>query len=171
MDENVVVQGVAGAGKTNVCIDKLIYSACRNYSGKILYTTYSKGLLNTSRLKVESLKTELREFIGKYRSGQVVFLDANKKKALENKFGIYFFVGDNDDIIGKVERIVEYLDTKVDYFLIDELYKKNIDSEAKFVGENYFINNYLKNINNHQISKELNLYRQNFCGCEFSIKS
>ena len=44
-NENVLVQGVAGSGKTNVCINKIIYTACRNYSGKILYTTFSRGLL------------------------------------------------------------------------------------------------------------------------------
>ena len=39
-DKNVLVQGVAGSGKTNICISKIIYTACQNYSGKVLYTTF-----------------------------------------------------------------------------------------------------------------------------------
>ena len=40
VDKNVLVQGVAGSGKTNICIDKIIFTACKNYSGKVLYTTF-----------------------------------------------------------------------------------------------------------------------------------
>ena len=50
--ENVLVQGVAGSGKTNVCISKLIYTACRNYSGKILYTSVKRVIgLEKMRLR------------------------------------------------------------------------------------------------------------------------
>ena len=50
IDKNVLVQGVAGSGKTNICIDKIIFSACKNYGGKVLYTTYSRGLLMDTKL-------------------------------------------------------------------------------------------------------------------------
>ena len=42
---NILVQGVAGSGKTNVCIDRIVYAACMGYKGHILYSTYSRGLL------------------------------------------------------------------------------------------------------------------------------
>ena len=43
--ENVLVQGVAGSGKTNICISKIIFASCRNYTGRILYTTFSRNSL------------------------------------------------------------------------------------------------------------------------------
>ena len=33
---SVLVQGVAGSGKTNICIDRIVYAACMGYKGKIL---------------------------------------------------------------------------------------------------------------------------------------
>ena len=39
-DANMLVQGVAGSGKTNVCVEKIVYCACRNYRGAVLYTTF-----------------------------------------------------------------------------------------------------------------------------------
>ena len=47
--------GHYGSGKTNICIDKIIFTACRNYSGKTLYTTFSRGLLIDTKLKVEEI--------------------------------------------------------------------------------------------------------------------
>ena len=29
IDKNILVQGVAGSGKTNICIDKIIFTACK----------------------------------------------------------------------------------------------------------------------------------------------
>lgn len=43
-DANMLVQGIAGSGKTNVCVEKIVYCACRNYRGAVLYTTFSRGL-------------------------------------------------------------------------------------------------------------------------------
>ena len=60
VDKNVLVQGVAGSGKTNICIDKIIYTACKNYTGKTLYTTFSRGLLTDTKLKVDSFKEDLK---------------------------------------------------------------------------------------------------------------
>jgi len=52
-NQNVLVQGVAGSGKTNVCTNKIIWTSSRNYSGKILYTTFSRGLLIDTKNKIE----------------------------------------------------------------------------------------------------------------------
>ena len=102
IDKNVLVQGVAGSGKTNICIDKIIFSACKNYGGKILYTTYSRGLLMDTKLKVEAYKKELENFLYDFGNQNVVFLDENHKKALENKFGIYFSSEDDNEIAEKI---------------------------------------------------------------------
>ena len=154
-DKNVLVQGVAGSGKTNICISKLIYTACKNYGGKVLYTTFSRGLIVSTKLKVEMFKQELSNFVKQYEENKVEFLDKDHKKALENKFGIYFFSDDDEKILDKIKKIINFLNEHIDYFLIEDLYKKYIDKNAQFADENYFINTYLKNIKNHQLAKEI----------------
>lgn len=154
-DKNVLVQGVAGSGKTNICISKLIYTACKNYGGRVLYTTFSRGLIVSTKLKVEMFKQELSSFVKQYEENKVEFLDKDHKKALENKFGIYFFSDDDEKILDKIKRIINFLNDHIDYFLIEDLYKKYIDKNAQFADENYFLNTYLKNIKNHQLAKEI----------------
>jgi len=63
IDKNVLVQGVAGSGKTNICIDKIIFTACKNYSGKVLYSTFSRGLLIDTKLKVENYRKDLEKIL------------------------------------------------------------------------------------------------------------
>ncbi len=161
VDKNILVQGVAGSGKTNICIDKIIFTSCKNYSGKVLYTTFSRGLLIDTKLKVENYKKDLEQILQLYRLNNIVFLDNNHKKALENRLGIYFFSEDDDKIFDKIERIVNYLTNKVDYLLIEDLYKNHFLKTPQFVGQSYFINKYSKNLANHQIEnsfKKLNKY-------------
>jgi len=157
INQNVLVQGVAGSGKTNVCIEKIIFSACKSYSGKILYSTFSRGLLIDTKQKVITFKKELQDFVEDFKKNQVIFLDSNQKKALENKFGIYFSDDDTEINIKKIEEIIYYLENKVDYLLIEDIYKNKTHSQKKFVNEDFFINVYLKNIKNHQLSK--NIYK------------
>ena len=156
IDKNILVQGVAGSGKTNVCIDKIIFTACKNYSGKTLYTTFSRGLLIDTKLKVENYKLDLEKVLQDYKNNDIVFLDDNHKKALENRLGIYFFSDDDNQIFTKIEKIINYLTNKVDYFLIEDIYKNKFNEEKRFVNQNYFINTYSNNLSNHQIEKCFN---------------
>lgn len=156
VDKNVLVQGVAGSGKTNICIDKIIFTACKNYSGKVLYTTFSRGLLVDTKLKVENYKKDLEQILFQYKQNNIVFLDDNHKKALENKLGIYFFSDDDNKIFEKIERIINYLENKVDYYLIEDIYKNKFNDNKTFVSQNYFINIYSNNLQNHQIEKSFN---------------
>lgn len=153
VDKNVLVQGVAGSGKTNICIDKIIFTACKNYKGKILYTTFSRGLLADTKLKVEMYKKDLEEILDAGRNNNIIFLDGNHKKALENRLGIYFFSDDDNEIFNKIEKIISYLDNKVDYMLIEDIYREKTGKEVSFVGQDYFINVYSKNLTNHQMEK------------------
>lgn len=153
VDKNVLIQGVAGSGKTNICIDKIIYTACKNYSGKVLYTTYSRGLLSDTKFKVEQYKKDLQEMLNQYRNNLIVFLDDNHKKALEDRLGIYFFSDDDNQIFDKIEKIINYLTFKVDYYLIEDLYKIKFNDNSVFVGEEYFVNFYSQNFSNYQIEK------------------
>ena len=123
VDKNVLVQGVAGSGKTNICIDKIIYTACKNYTGKTLYTTFSRGLLTDTKLKVDSFKEDLKEVLLAYKNGNIIFLSNDHKKALENRLGIYFFSDDDNKIFEKIERLISYLENKVDYLLIEDIYR------------------------------------------------
>ena len=43
-NDNIIIQGVAGSGKTNICIDRIVFCASRRYKGKVLYSTYSHAL-------------------------------------------------------------------------------------------------------------------------------
>lgn len=138
-NRNVLVQGVAGSGKTNVCIDKIVFCACRNYFGKVLYTTFSRGLIIETKTRVDVFCKRIVDFIKQYDENKVVFADDNHKKALENRLGIYFDTSDDDKIIDKLHRIVDFLKNKVDYRLIEDFYQK-----GKSGGEKYFSDTYLK---------------------------
>ncbi|MDR3262768.1 MAG: UvrD-helicase domain-containing protein [Clostridiales bacterium] len=161
-DKNVLVQGSAGSGKTNVCIDKIIFTACRAYGGRILYSTFSRGLLNETRARLKQFETNLADFIKSYDDGTIVFLGNDHKKAVENRLGIYFSVDDDDKIRQKIERILDFLNTKVDFFLIEDLYFKNISkinnegvADADFADEKYFITGYIGDMKNHQLRGKL----------------
>lgn len=154
-DKNVLAQGVAGSGKTNICISKIVFSACRGYAGKVLYTTFSRGLLIDTQSKVEIFKTNLRQFVKDYQAGNVLFADKNHKKAIENRLGVYFSVNDDSRIIDQINDIIAFLDKKVEYMLLEDMYVKNISAEINVVGESYFTKEYVTNIKNHQLAAKL----------------
>ncbi|MFA6766681.1 MAG: UvrD-helicase domain-containing protein, partial [Clostridia bacterium] len=154
-DKNTLVQGVAGSGKTNICISKIIFAAIRGYKGKVLYTTYSRGLLLDTLNKIRVFRQNITSFISDYKEGLIVFVDKNYKKAVENKLGIFLTVDERDKIISQVESIVEFLDNKTDYFLLEDMYKIYIDKDIRIADENYFIKKYTTNIKNHQLKGKL----------------
>ena len=153
-DKNVLVQGVAGSGKTNVCIDKIIYSACQGYAGRVLYTTFSRGLLTDTKLKVMQFHARLTAFISDFTMGKIEFADENHKLAIENRLGIYFTSDDDDRILEKVKSVAKFLETNVDYMLLEDFYFKRF-GEAQIADENYFVNTYVRDIKNHQLSGKL----------------
>ena len=151
-DSNVVVQGVAGSGKTNVCIEKLVWVASKNYGGRVLYTTFSRGLLNETKTKIEAFKNNLQRFLKDLENGNVEFLDENHKKAIEKHLGIFFFV-EEDDIPQKIKRSISFFENQIDYFLIEDLYHKYIDKKS-FANEDLFML-YLDHLKNYQLSSRL----------------
>lgn len=153
-DANMLVQGVAGSGKTNVCVEKIVYCACRNYRGAVLYTTFSRGLLTETRSKVELFTRNIDDFILAYESGRVVFLDYNHKKAVENKLGILFSVDEDGEIISALKRISAFLKQKVEYLLIEDIYEKDFDKK-RVAGESVFLNEYLGAGKNYRLSGAL----------------
>lgn len=152
-NENVVIQGVAGSGKTNVCIEKIVWCASKNYGGKILYTTFSRGLLNDTKIKIETFKERLKKFADELSKNSVVFLDDDHKRAIENYLGIFFFA-DETNIPIKIQKMIDFFENKVDYFLIQDLYRTYFP-EKDFADEEYFTKKYLTNIKNHQIASKI----------------
>lgn len=154
-NQNVLVQGVAGSGKTNICISKIIFVACRNYTGRILYTTFSRGLLVDTKNKIELFKNNIKQFIEDYRNNRIAFLDKNHKTAIENRLGIFLVVDNETNLLKKLEKVVQFLENNVDYFLIEDLYKKEFDEIPEISNEDVFVKEFLKNVNNHQLKSRL----------------
>lgn len=154
-DKNVLVQGVAGSGKTNICINKIIFAACRAYQGKILYTTFSRALLFDVKNKVNILKTNIKKFIEDYKHGNVIFVDKHIRKSVENKLGIYLIEETESKIIQKLQSIVKFLDSQVDYYLIEDFYAKYISKDYSKADENFFIKKYASDIKNYQLRAKL----------------
>lgn len=140
-NNNVLVQGVAGSGKTNICIDKIIYTAGKGYFGKVLYTTFSRGLLIDTISKIEVFKKNISDFLFAYKNHNVIFTDSHKKKAVENKLGLFLNV-DIDEISSELERILFYLDNKVDFKLISDLYEP--EKGYTFANEDFFVKEFGK---------------------------
>ena len=141
-DANMLVQGIAGSGKTNVCVEKIVYCACRNYRGGVLYTTFSRGLLSETRNRVELFVKNIDDFIAAYGAGNILFLDDNHKKAVENKLGILFSVDEDGEIVSTLKRISAFLKEKVEYCLIEDMYKAYF-APRPVAGESVFMNEYL----------------------------
>ncbi len=153
-DANMLVQGVAGSGKTNVCVEKIVYCACRNYRGAVLYTTFSRGLLTETRNRVELFTKSIDDFISAYESGKVTFLDSDHKKAVENKLGMLFSVDEDGEIISALKRVAKFLKEKVDYRLIEDIYAETFEAK-RVAGEAVFLNEYLGTGKNYRLSGAL----------------
>ena len=154
-DKNVVVQGVAGSGKTNICIAKIVHSATRGYKGRLLYTTYSRGLLVDTNEKVNAFIKSLDKFLEARKEGKVIYADGDKKRAVENKLGVYLTVDSEVEIADSVAKIAEFLKNKVDYKLIEDLYRDKFNEDVSIADENYFIKKYVNGIKNHQLAMKL----------------
>ena len=150
-DSNMLVQGVAGSGKTNVCVEKIVYCACRNYRGSVLYTTFSRGLLTETRNRVELFSKNIGDFVSAYERGEVEFLDSDHKRAVENKLGILFSVDEDGEIISALKRIYEFLNNKVEYRLIEDIYAEYF-KKPDVAGESVFLNEYLGGGKNYRLS-------------------
>lgn len=142
-DKNMLVQGVAGSGKTNVCIDKIVFSACREYRGRLLYSTFSRGLLIDTKAKVTAFTDTITALIKAIEDKRVKYV-GNHKIAIENRLGVYLEVEEDDKLYRKLKAIVAYLTEKVDYYLIEDLYKNYLGGTLTPSAEEAFTRGYLK---------------------------
>lgn len=153
-NQNALIQGVAGSGKTNICINKIVFTACREYYGRILYTTYSRGLLLDTENKVNTFIANLKTFVNEFEENKIVFSDNNHIGAIENKLGINLSVNE-EQVLVKVKRIIAFLENQVDYLLLEDMYSKYIKNDTRVVDESYFIKDYVKIIKDHQLTSKL----------------
>ncbi len=151
---NVLVQGVAGSGKTNVCVEKIVYCACRGYRGKLLYTTFSRGLLSETKTRADAFVRSIKSFLSSYEKGEIVFLDKNHKKAMENKLGIVFTNDGDEENAQALRRIADFLEKKVDYYLIEDVYAEKF-GRKKVADENTFLHEYIGDVKNYRLSGAL----------------
>ena len=154
-DKNILVQGVAGSGKTNICLNKLVQTALREYGGRVLYSTYSKSLLLDIKNKLEIYKQNVKNLNQKLKEGKVVFVDDNHIKAVENALGGIWLDVESGELTQKLDKIENFLDTHIDLFLIEDLAEKySVKSSGNLTDERYFIKEYIPNIKNYQLASK-----------------
>lgn len=144
-DASVLIQGVAGSGKTNLCIDKILFTAARNYSGKTLYTTYSRGLLTDTAKRVGIIKQNIDALLNSYAENKVVFMGKDLKRALEYKLGVYLINDENR--IEQLKSIRNYLENKVEFALIPDLYARFVESGKTAADESFFMKRFASSYN------------------------
>lgn len=155
-NKNVIVQGVAGSGKTNICTNKIIFCACKDYNGKILYTTFSRSLLIDTKQKIDIFKNNLIDFLTNFEKGNIEFLDNNHKKSIENRLGITLTTNNDDSIINQLKQIVIFLESNVEYLLLEDIFEKYFPNETvNFSNQETFEKEFLTNLNNHQLKSKL----------------
>lgn len=158
-NSNVLVQGVAGSGKTNICINKLVQTSLREYGGRVLYSTFSKSLLNDIKSKLELFRDKVNKLNNGLKNHKIKIVDDDEIRAVETSLGVYLDINDSKQIIPKLDRMEEFLSTHIDLFLIEDLAKNYhlIKKEEKIINENYFIKDYVPNIKNYTL---LNKYEK-----------
>lgn len=158
-DTNMLVQGVAGSGKTNICIDKIVYCACRHYSGKVLYTTYSRGLLLDTADRVAVWRDNVLRLVHAIEQGRVHWLGKDRQQAVANRLGLYLGAETGDDLVRELQYIADFLDTHVDYLLIEDIYRLATGKRPELADEGAFVNRYLGGMRNYNLSGRLDKLR------------
>ena len=110
-----------------------------------MQVTFSRGLLIDKRSKIEIFKNNIKNFINDYKNNRIIFLDKNHKKAIENRLGIYLIVDNDSNILKKLYQIVDFLETHIDYHLIEDIYTSVFEEEVNVCDESIFLNEFLKN--------------------------
>ena len=145
--KNMLVQGIAGSGKTNLCIDKILFAAAMNYGGRTLYSTYSRGLLLDVRTKVEAYLRSLKEYYAAYAAGKATVSGDSEIFAVERLLGVP--LSSAEGVAPQLARIIDYLENKVDYLLLEDIFRASLGERVR-ADESTFID-YLKNTKNYNL--------------------
>ena len=149
--KNLLVQGIAGSGKTNLCIDKILFAAASGYQGRTLYSTYSRGLLLDVRHKVEDYLSSLKMSLDLYESEKTTAGDSSETLAVSRLIGVP--LSPSEGVKPQLERIVEYLQNKVDYLLLEDLFRREL-GDKDLADESTFVA-FLKTMRNYQLAQRV----------------
>ncbi len=150
--KNVLVQGIAGSGKTNLCIEKILFAAAMDYGGKTLYTTFSRGLLLDVKKKIEDYLSALKAIAIAVKEGRAE-RGAEESVAFSSLLGVP--VSSLAEALPRLESMIDYLENKVDYLLLEDLYRASF-GETVFASERTFVS-FLKELKNYNL---LNRYKK-----------
>ena len=103
---------------------------------------FQGGLFSGNKGQGRTVFKEYRRFHKGICRGNVVFLDADHKKSVENKIGISFSVDGDGQIMTALLRIADFLKNKVEYLLIEDIYSARFE-KRKVADESVFLNEYL----------------------------
>lgn len=149
--KNLLVQGIAGSGKTNLCIDKILFAAASGYQGKTLYSTYSRGLLLDVKRKVEGYLASLRDCIRSFEEGKASAADASETLAVGRLIGVP--LSPSEPAVPQLRRIAEYLEEKVEYLLLEDIFRKEL-GERERADESTFAA-FIDNSRNYQLTQRM----------------
>ena len=127
--KNLLVQGIAGSGKTNLCIDKILFAASSGYLGRTLYSTYSRGLLLDVKGKVDAYLLSLKECLTAYEDGRASIGDASETLAVSRLIGVP--LSSTEPVASQLSRIISYLENKVDYLLLEDIFKNALGERTR----------------------------------------
>ena len=146
--KNLLVQGIAGSGKTNVCIDKILFAAVSSYRGRTLYSTFSRGLLLDVQRKVEEYARSLSDFLTEMEKGNV---HAATTEILAVTKVIGMPLRSDATVKEEIGQVIDYLTEKVDYLLPEDLYRRRF-GECKRADETTF-RTFLKETKNYNLAQ------------------
>lgn len=142
----VLVQGIAGAGKTNICIQKCILEAIKDEENKILYATYSKELLEyTKKFIQENYIIPIQEIINEFDSSD---FNNNAVSSMANNLDINIKESDYNK-----ETFIELKNKlrNIDYSLLSQIDKSKV---ATFEYFSSFVSNKLSYVLKNEIKNE-----------------
>lgn len=132
-EKYVLIEGVAGSGKTNLCVAKILQSI-ENFSN-ILYTTYSLSLLNRTHEIINEtyvktlfrLRNNISDGLSNENINDISFLNLNV---------------DLNDVVNAEKEITNIIDklNKVKFNLTENLYHSLLNGTKKIVDFNTFCN-------------------------------
>lgn len=119
----VLVKGVAGSGKTNICISKILINGSQGQ--RVLYSTFSKSLLSTTNSVVNSCYILRLEDC----KNKIIANDILGATNILKSIGVELEFVNAIDFLDKVENVISQL-KQVEYKLATELTNKTGDKKV-----------------------------------------
>lgn len=127
----VLVQGIAGSGKTNLCIQKCLVEALKQTNNKVLYSTFSSDLLEDTKTFVkENYIKPLQEIINEFDNPEV---NHQVIEAMKNNLDLNLnYIENTAEEFAKIKNKLD----SIDYKLIHEI--NNIKPKSELLEQERF---------------------------------